>query len=235
LRADPLQVGVIGATGRLGSRLAAECARRGVPVVLAASRGPWQATSAPTVVLDASRGAVLPRTAQYCRDTGAGLIACASDLGQEELRTAEELSREVPVVRAVNLSVGHWLQRHLLGAAARIARALPDRPCAGVLERHPVSKRDRPSATARSLAETWRTGSGDPVHEVASYRAGHAVSEHLVELTFEHESLTFRHDVRDLRAACYGALAAASWAHDAPPGWYPINDLFDRLFLREAR
>lgn len=233
MRADPLLVGVVGATGRLGTRIVAECGRQAVPVVLTAGRGDWRHRSAPSVVIDASRGSVLPRTAEYCRHNQAALIACASDLGPDELRVAEELSQVVTVVRAVNLSIGHWLQNHLVRTAALIARSLPDFPHASVMDRHTAAKRDRPSATALALRTTWTNGSGKPVGEVASYRAGHAVSEHTVDLTFTHESLSLRHDVRDLDAAVFGALTAARWAHDAPPGFHGITDLFDRLFLKE--
>ncbi|WP_078603231.1 MULTISPECIES: dihydrodipicolinate reductase C-terminal domain-containing protein [unclassified Streptomyces] len=237
----PLLVGVVGATGRLGSSIVGECARRGIPVTWTATSKAWGATPAshdeparpPTVVIDASRGAVLPRTAAHCEETGAALVACASDLGPGELAAARELSARVPVVRAVNLSVAHWLQCRLVSTAARIARRLPELPAAAVLERHTAAKRDRPSATARALAGTWDEVLGDgATKEIASYRAGLPVSEHAFDLTFCHETLTLRHDVRDLGAAVFGALTAASWAHDAAPGYHSLTDLFDHLFLR---
>ena len=237
----PLLVGVVGSTGRLGSSIVRECSRRGIPVTWTATSAVWGAAAAPqgepvrppTVVIDASRGAVLPRTAAYCEEAGAALVACASDLGPGELAAARELSAHVPVVRAVNLSVAHWLQSHLVSTAARIAHRLPELPTAGVLERHTAAKRDRPSATARALAGTWDAVLGDgTTREIASYRAGLPVSEHAFELTFSHETLALRHDVRDLGAAAFGTLVAASWAHDAAPGYHSLTELFDRLFLR---
>lgn len=237
MRAETLRIGIVGASGRLGSRLVAACADRGVPVVLTATRTTWEDVpgTPPTVVIDASRGAVLPLTAAYCQRAGAALIACASDLDSEGIDAARALSAQVPVVQATNLSIGHWLQNRLTRSAASIMRRLPDPPVASVLERHTAAKRDRPSASARALAATWETASGEgEVTEVVSYRAGLAVSEHTLDLTFPCETVSLRHDVRDLGAAVFGALAAADWAHDAPVGFYLINDLFDRLLVEES-
>ncbi|MET8180517.1 hypothetical protein [Streptomyces sp. NPDC005336] len=127
------------------------------------------------MVIDASRGAFLLRTAAYCKETGAALVICASDLAPGELAAARELSAHVPVVRAVNLSVAHWLQNHLVSTATRIARRLPELPAASVLERHTAAKRDQPSATAQALAGTWDEVLGDgAAQEITSYRAGRA-------------------------------------------------------------
>lgn len=232
-----LSIGVIGSTGRLGSRVLAECRLHDVPVALAAHRGEWREDGRPTVVVDASRGAALPEVVEYCRERGAALVECASDLGPEAARLLAELAREVAVVRAANLSVGHWMQQHLLETAARLVGALDGAPPrASVFERHTAAKADRPSASARSLAAAWEAGSGgEKVEEIASYRAGHPVSEHSFQLDFPHESLVLRHEVRDLAAAAPGALAAARWAHQAPAGLVTVKEVYDQMFLGATR
>jgi 4-hydroxy-tetrahydrodipicolinate reductase len=237
---ESLRIGIVGVTGRLGSRLVQECARRGVPVVWQANSRSWTTPGSckaelPTVIIDASRGSVITRTVETCGAAGVALVACASDLGPAGLAAAEDLARLVPVVHAVNLSVGHWLQRHLVMEAARIAGRLPDLPVASVAERHTAAKRDRPSGSAWSLADAWDLVNAVSVDEISSYRAGLPVSEHTVDLTFAHETLTIQHDVRDLGAAVFGTLVAAAWAHDAAPGFRSITKLFDELFLRETQ
>ncbi|MDX3229325.1 dihydrodipicolinate reductase C-terminal domain-containing protein [Streptomyces sp. ME19-01-6] len=204
---------------------------------MTAHSGAWTAEQPPTVMIDASRGEVLPRTVAYCRETGSSLVACASDIGPDGDPLLAELARSVTVVRAVNLSLGHWLQDHLLSVAGRLLRssAMP-LPRVALLERHTLAKRDRPSASARSLAATWEAHAGGPaVDEVASFRAGHQVSEHAVRLDFADESLTLHHDVRDLAAAVPGALAVAAWAHDAPAGLVTVKQVYDGLFFGPSR
>lgn len=236
----PLRLGVVGAAGRLGSRIVDECDRRGIEVVWTATRESWRPLpgrhdeeTVPTVVVDASRGAVLPRTADHCRATGAALVACASGLGPVERQAAAELATEVPVVLATNLSVVNWLQHRLVRTAATLSLRLPESPDASVLERHTATKRDRPSATARSLAAAWDAAGPGATREIASYRAGLPVSEHRFALGFAHETLTISHDVRDLGSAALGALTAAARIHRAAPRLVTSTELFDEILLRD--
>ncbi|MFJ8581030.1 dihydrodipicolinate reductase C-terminal domain-containing protein [Micromonospora sp. NPDC093277] len=233
--AEPLRIGVVGAAGRLGSRIVAECQRQGIPVPFAAIRNHWPMTCDVDVVIDASRGEVLPRTAELCHRSAAALVVCASDLTDDAPALLADLARRVAVVRAVNLSVGHWMQCHLLTVAGRIAARLPGQSQLSVLERHPPRKVDRPSASATTIAANWTAVTGRPVAEVASYRAGLAVCEHRADLSLEHETLTLHHDVRSLDAAVFGALLAASWAREAPPGLVSVAELFNHAFLQEVR
>ncbi|MET0133325.1 MAG: dihydrodipicolinate reductase C-terminal domain-containing protein [Kibdelosporangium sp.] len=223
-------LGVIGAHGRLGSRVVAEAGRRGVPVVLAATSSSWEHENAPSVVVDASRASALHQVAEFCAESKAALVSCVSGLDSAGDATLRELAEIVPVVRAVNLSLGHWVQAHLLQRAAQLVRAMPEKPGAAVLERHTTAKRDRPSATAKALAAMW----GD-VTEIASYRSGLPVSEHRVDLTFTGESLSLHHDVRDLGAAVHGVFVAVEWARSATTGFVTIRELFDQAFIQENR
>ncbi|UJW29804.1 hypothetical protein L3Q67_31855 [Saccharothrix sp. AJ9571] len=224
-------LGIVGVTGRLGSRIAAAAEARGLPVTFTANRTSWQVDSPPSVVIDAGAAAGLDRVVEFCRDTNAGLVSCVSGLRDEA--PLRELAEVVPVVRAANLSVGHWIQAQLVAGAARLATAATRTPHAAVFERHTTAKADRPSASALALAGVWSSAAGGGEPEISSYRAGLPVSEHQLELTFAHETLTIRHDVRDLGAAVGGALAAADWAHHAEPGLITIGDLFTTHFLGE--
>ncbi|MEU5658891.1 dihydrodipicolinate reductase C-terminal domain-containing protein [Streptomyces sp. NPDC047737] len=234
----PPRLGVVGAAGRLGSRVVQECDRHGLAVVWTATRTSWPARqdgdAAPTVVVDASRGDVLPRTADYCRSVGAALLVCASDIGPAQRRAAADLAAEVPVVLAANLSIVNWLQHQLVRTAAALSTRLPEAPDTSVLERHTTAKRDRPSATARSLAGAWQAAGAGLTHEIASYRAGLPVSEHRFALGFAHETLTITHDVRDLGPAALGALTAATWIHQGAPRLWTGTELFDEILLPDS-
>ncbi|MGC7101283.1 dihydrodipicolinate reductase C-terminal domain-containing protein [Amycolatopsis lurida] len=224
-------LGIVGVSGRLGSRIAAAAEAKGLPVTFTANRTTWQVGTPPSVVIDAGSAAALDRVVRFCRDTGAGLVSCVSGLSDET--PLRELAEVVPVVRATNLSVGHWIQARLIAHAARLATASASAPHAAVFERHTTAKADRPSASALALAGVWSAAAGGGTPEISSYRAGLPVSEHQLELTFAHETLTIRHDVRDLGAAVEGALAAAEWAHHAAAGLTTIGELFTTHFLGE--
>jgi 4-hydroxy-tetrahydrodipicolinate reductase len=94
-----------------------------------------------------------------------------------------------------------------------------------VSDRHPVSKRDKPSATARELARICQAVGVDRV-DIASYREGPPVSDHWVTLTRGEETLTFTHATRDLGAAAHGALRAARWVKAAGPRVWSMADVW---------
>jgi len=226
----PSQVGLVGATGRLGSAVGALLREREIPVVLRANREGWHATGTPSVVIDTSSPDCVERTVALCRESGAALVYAVSHLADASPLT--ELAEHVPVVRATNLSLGHWLQLRLLAAAATWCA---EPPVVSVRERHPAHKTDRPSSSALELARHWAAAAGTEVTEVTAIRAGHAVSDHVVQLDFAGESLVLGHDVRDRVAAARGALTAVEWLRTAPAGLHTMSDVFDDRQLGAGR
>lgn len=132
-----------------------------------------------------------------------------------------EASRRVAVVRAPNFSPGVALLRRAL--AVVLAARGPDWDMA-ILDRHHRAKRDAPSGTAKSLAETLRAATGiDP--EVASFRQGGLVGEHVVHLVGKDEELAFTHRAFSRGAFARGAVLAAAFAGRAQPGLYGMDDV----------
>lgn len=228
-----LPVAVVGAAGRLGSAVVSRCQEYGLDVVLAVGRGEWPDSAWPRVVIDAATADAARRTFAYCRATGAALVSCASAMDEELLAELAELAKELPVVRGTNLSLGHWLQQRAIQSVAQVAAALPVSLSASVLDRHTTAKRDRPSATALALAQSWTEWTGAAVTDIASYRSGLRVCEHELQLTFGDETLTFQHHVQDLRAAAQGAVLAARWVSAAEPGLWTMSDVYQRLIASE--
>lgn len=228
-------IGVVG-LGRLGRAVADACARAGAPAVLTATSGggwrlPPTGAPAPEVIVDASSAAANDAVREHCLRYGAALVECVSDLREEQWQALAELAEKVPVVRATNLTVGHYAQRRLVEwlASSRLPAAFP--PETAVHDRHPATKAHRPSATAAELARAWAEGDGVDagVAEIGSLRAGPPVSDHEVLWTWPGESLLLRHSVRDLGAAASGALAAARWAAGRAPGLVTMRDVYDDL------
>ncbi len=226
-------VGLVGASGRLGTAIAQALADAGTPVVPGFGRSDdWSAAPVPGVLIDAATADACARTADYCRAHGIRLISCASALDEESVELIALAAREIPVVRATNLSLGHWLQRRAMAEIARARAAFPENAGSAVAERHPVTKRDRPSASALGLAGHWNRLTGQQAG-VDARRGGLAVSEHLFELTLGRETLTLHHDVRDLGAPARGAVLAAGWIRRAAPGLWSMDDVYEDFIARE--
>jgi 4-hydroxy-tetrahydrodipicolinate reductase len=105
---------------------------------------------------------------------------------------------------------------------AALAGVLDTPPRMTVSERHPVTKRDRPSASARSLATAWPSCQA----EITSLRAGAPVSDHAVTFELCGESVAIEHGVTDLGAAAAGAVIAARRIATAPPGLSTMEQIY---------
>jgi 4-hydroxy-tetrahydrodipicolinate reductase len=225
----PDGVGVVG-LGRLGRGIMDACARLGQPVVLTVSRtGGWPASEVPSVIIDASAPEAQARVVDYCGRHGVALVECVSNLGQGQWAELDRLAGRVPVVRATNLTVGHYVHGRLVECLAALGMPAAFGPEASVLERHPATKAHRPSATAVALARIWSDGTGTEVAEICSRRAGPPVSEHEMQWTWPAETLVLRHSVHRIDAAAAGALAAARWTLGRPPGLVGMRDVYDDL------
>jgi 4-hydroxy-tetrahydrodipicolinate reductase len=219
-------IGIIGAAGRLGQCLCDLAAEEGCNVTLRGGRQGWEVRAVPRVLLDVSHPSALPEVVAWCEEAGVALVEGVSGLTAEHHAALERLSGLVPVVRAANFAFGHFLHRVLV---EHLAALLAFRPGPGeftVLDRHPRTKKDRPSATALTLAELWQRRTGRAADEVASVRAGLPVCDHEAALTLAGEQITLRHSVTDRRAAARGALQAAYWACGQPPGLYDMDDVY---------
>lgn len=230
--AAALTIGVVG-LGRLGTAVAAACADHSLPVRLTATRtGGWSARSVPAVLVDASGRDGAGAAIGYAERHRLPLVECVSDLDDDQEAALAGLAELTPVVRAVNLTVGNYLQTRLVSQLALLDAGLAKAGLsgqAGLLERHPTSKAHRPSATATALAGTWEQHASRPAADVASLRAGPAVSDHDLLWSRGGESLLLRHAVTSLDACAAGVIAAVRWAAQAPPGRYSMHQVFDSI------
>jgi 4-hydroxy-tetrahydrodipicolinate reductase len=229
-------LGVVGGTGRLGSAVLAECARLGVQVGVTATRAGWVGTTTASVLVDASAPEALEDTIGYCDRTGAALVYCVSRLSGEARYRLTALAAGVPVVLADNLSLGHWLQTVLIHTMGELTQALPLRPRMSVHERHPATKWDRPSASARSLAAAWADVAPPELRgETTAQRGGQPVSDHIVTFDTPGMSLSISHSVTDLTAAATGLLGITGHVRELPPGCYPLFEIYSRLYGGASR
>jgi 4-hydroxy-tetrahydrodipicolinate reductase len=225
-------LGVVGAEGRLGKAILAECTRLGVRVGVTASRAGWRTEETARVLVDASGPSALDDTIGYCERTGAALIYTVSSVSTEARERLVALSARTPVVLADNLSIGHWLQVQLIQAVASLTSSLADPPRMSVLERHPVTKLDRPSASAKSLAAAWGEAAVPAAGEIVAQRAGQPVSDHVVTFDLPGVSLSIGHSVSDLRAAATGLLGVIGYVGRRFEGFSTIFEVYSRVYGR---
>ena len=139
------------------------------------------------------------------------------------------------------MSIGVNLMSDLINRAAAI---LGDTFDIEIVEKHHNRKKDAPSGTALSLAESVNEALSPPKKYVYgrspqsdkrsndeigihSVRGGNLVGEHQVIFAGEDELLQISHTATSRKIFATGALAAARFMVDRPPGLYSMKDVIN--------
>ncbi|UMY15608.1 4-hydroxy-tetrahydrodipicolinate reductase [Methylobacterium organophilum] len=162
-------------------------------------------------------------------------------LSAEDLRKIEAASYHARIVRSGNMSLGVNL---LAGLARKVAATLGEEFDIEVLEMHHRMKVDAPSGTALLLGEAAAEGRGVALDErrvstrdghtgarrsgdigFATLRGGSVIGDHSVIFAGPSERITLSHHAEDRAIFARGAVRAARWAFDKPPGLYGMDDV----------
>lgn len=219
-------LGIVGASGRLGCAVGEAAAGGDWRIGLRASREGWTMDERPDVLVDASRPGALGDVVAFCSRYRVPLVSATSGLDGAGVQRLHQLAGTVAVVRAANLTYGHHLQAELVVRLAALVCADRGPVEVTVHERHPTTKADSPSASARALVDAWNAESSAGPASIAVVRAGAPVSDHSIVVGFGGEELTITHSVRSLAVPARRALEAAAWASTAPPGLYTVADMY---------
>ena len=173
---------------------------------------------------------------------GPAVIIGSTGFTPEQSARIAAAARQVAIVRSGNFSLGVNM---LLGLVRQAAAALPASDWdIEVFEAHHRRKIDAPSGTALMLGQAAAAGRGVALDAVADRgrdgltgprregaigfsvaRGGGIVGEHSVIFAGEEEVLTLSHSARDRGLFARGAVAAAIWAKNRPPGLYDMQDV----------
>ncbi len=193
------------------------------------------------VVIDFSFHSVTPKVARLCAERRKALVVGTTGLADGEKATLREAARTVPMVWASNFSTGvntlFWLTRkaaEILGPGFDLE----------VVEMHHRLKKDAPSGTAATLLEILaevrkvqlsealrhgrqgitgeRTASEIGIHAL---RGGDVVGDHTVIFAANGERVELTHKASSRETFASGALRAAQWVVNRPPGIYDMQDV----------
>ena len=221
--ADAIALGVVGHTGRLGRGVIEAAQRLFWPVVLRRSSQTYSSNERPDVIFECARAEATPFTVDLAIEHGCALVLATSGRNAEQEAVVRSAAHVVPVVLARNMTLGHALQRGLTSILAQREQS-GERT---IIDRHPATKRDIPSATALHLASVF----GDCKIEVLRY--GSPVADHTVIVTWPGESLEITHRVASLEPAVAGAIDAIRAAKSlSGPGLYEFRRP-DLISIRE--
>jgi 4-hydroxy-tetrahydrodipicolinate reductase len=250
---QPVKIAIAGARGRMGQAVAQALEGRTDAVAVARFERPGvegpdlvgreTALSLANVAIDFT----LPEASVDLAETaasnnGPALVIGSTGFSDEQLARIDEAAKTIAIVRSGNYALGVNM---LMGLVRQAAAALPAQDWdIEVFEAHHKRKIDAPSGTALMLGEAAAQGRGVDLAKVADrgrdgvtgpraqgaigfsvVRGGGIIGEHSVIFAGESESLTLSHSAIDRGLFARGAIAAAVWVKDKPPGLYDMQDV----------
>lgn len=177
--------------------------------------------------------------ALYSTRTPIPCVIGTTGLDEQDFALMESCSKRAPILYASNMSLGVALLRQIVEqVAAKLTQADIE-----ISEIHHRYKKDAPSGTALSLAESCAKGRNRPLKEIlvtdrvkgarkdgelsiVSLRGGDVAGRHCVGFYLDGEYLEFTHNATNRLTFAKGALECAAWLVNKPPKLYSIDEVF---------
>lgn len=206
------------------------------------------ANARPDVLIDFSAPEATLEQVRQCVSAGVHPVIGTTGLTDAALKEIDKAATKLAVVLAPNMSVGINLMFALTAIAARALQLDAD---VEIIEAHHAAKRDAPSGTALRLGQIVRRERDSQQQEevygrggkgarrpgsigYATVRAADIVGEHTVLYAWPGERLELVHRATDRAIFAAGAVRAARWVVDQPPGLYDMQDVLDLRSLPAA-
>jgi len=250
-----MNIGVTGATGRMGRTVIETVAEKEDTVAFAVAREPAGATvrgvdvhpatdfeehlaeTTPDVIVDFTGPEGSVSYARAAARAGVPIVIGTTGFDEGQLEALEAAGRETPVLLGANFARG---VQALIDAVRAAVLSLPGYDVE-LTETHHNGKRDAPSGTAGVLLEGIESARGSPAKHVHgregeapreandigvhARRAGEVTGEHEVLLAGNEEVLELTHRAGSRSVFAAGALDAAAWLVDQPAGFYRFADV----------
>ena len=261
----PTTLAITGAAGRMGKRLIALAAEQpdlfklvaaidapnspalgqdaGIVAGIAANGVPIASTLTgnPQVIIDFSAPVATRALLLLCRERKIAMIIGTTGLTPADHDLINAAAATTAILQATNTSLGVNV---LLGIAAQVAKQLGEPYDIEIVEAHHNLKKDSPSGTALSLAESICQATGRNLDEslvhgragtdtlrkkgtigMHAVRMGDVVGEHTIYYATPGERIELRHVATNRDTFVRGALRAAAFIAKQKPGRYSMANV----------
>lgn len=248
-----LKVGIFGATGRVGKLLCKGLdgskdykleavffngeSKENFDCKIATS--PKEILQICDVIIDFSAPSGTEELLNAALETPKPLVIGTTGLSAHQFSLMQSVSEKAAILYATNMSLGVALLNKLAMIAAEALRDFD----AEIVEMHHKNKKDAPSGTALTLAQSvakarkldldavrvsGRNGdvgarTKDEIG-VMSLRGGDIVGEHIVGFYGDGEYIRLEHTATSRETFSHGAIKAAVWLANQKAGMYSISD-----------
>ena len=190
------------------------------------------------VIVDFSTPDNALTSADWCLSHGKPLVIGTTGLDdQEHIDNLKKYTGAIKILVSPNMSLGVNLIDALLPQIAAILQGV----AVEIQEIHHDQKKDSPSGTALRFAETLVKARGGeivygrtkgrsdnrPINDVVvhSLRGGTVPGEHTIYFLGTDEVIKITHSALSRKIFAMGAIRAAKWIVDQPPGFYSMNNV----------
>lgn len=193
------------------------------------------------VMIDFSLPCAADKSIDFCVENKIALFMATTGLDDSQLEKLEKASNVTPVILASNTSVG---MNMLFGLVAQAAKILGEDYDIEITEAHHRFKKDSPSGSALSLAESIAKATDRPypdclVHGregkdalrekgtigMHAIRGGDIIGQHSVIMSTLGETITISHNAHSRDTFANGAVRAATWLAGKAAGKYSMSDV----------
>ncbi len=173
------------------------------------------------VVIDFSVREATAAVAKIAADHKKALVIGTTGHSDAEKAGVRALTKIIPIVWSANFSTG---VNTLFWITQKVAEIVGPQWEAEVVETHHTAKKDAPSGTAKRLQEVLKQvrGKDAPAHAL---RVGDVVGDHTVTFGTAGERLELTHRASSRETFARGAVRAAKWIVNQPPGLYDMQDV----------
>lgn len=201
----------------------------------------WALSGEADGILDFTVPAATIANVAIAAERGIVHVIGTTGLSASDDAVIKSVTKRAVVVQSGNMSLGVNL---LAALVRRVARALDDDFDIEIVEMHHRAKVDAPSGTAYMLGRAAAEGRGIDLEQrsvrsrdghtgprqtgdigFATLRGGTVTGDHSVVFAGPYERVELTHRAEDRMIFARGALKAALWAKDKPPGFYSMADV----------
>lgn len=192
------------------------------------------------LIIDFSHPSSLENIIKIARENKIPLLIGTTGHNETQLNEIEELSREIPILKAANMSLGMNI---LFSLVEKTAAILKDKVDIEIIESHHNRKADAPSGSAKTIVEYIERGLGEErKHQngrsgqckredgeigIHAIRGGNLVGFHEANFINELETIKISHEAYDRSVFANGALTAAKFIVDKEAGLYTMKDVLN--------
>ena len=191
------------------------------------------------VIIDFSNPCALENILNFAIKNRIGVVLATTGYNQQQIDKIKVASKKIPVFFTFNMSLGINL---LVNLAKKAHSVLGENFDIEIVEKHHNQKIDAPSGTAYMIADAineqannsysyifdrhdQRRERGEREIGIHTVRAGTIVGEHEIIFAGSDEIITLSHSARSKDIFAVGAIKAACFIKNKPPGLYDMSNL----------